>query len=106
RLYMEHLIVALHSHSFIFLSLICITLTLLARGWAHGAAPWLERPLGVLLFAMWWWLPIYLFLMQKRIYRQGWFFTGIKYSMIGICYAIMISLGVAAAAVVSLASGR
>ena len=106
RLYMEHLIVALHSHSFIFLSLSFITLTLLARGWARSAAPWLEGPLGLLLFVMWWWLPIYLFLMQKKVYKQGWFFTSLKFSMIGICYMIMISLGIAAAAVVSLASGR
>jgi len=106
RLYMEHLIVALHSHSFIFLSMIFITLGLLARGWAHTNATWLEWPLGWALFALWWWLPIYLFLMQKRVYRQGWFFTTVKYCAIGFCYTIMVSLGVAVAAVVSLASGR
>ena len=106
RLYMEHLIVALHSHSFIFLSMIFITLTLLARGWAHTNAVWLQWPLGWVLFALWSWLPIYLFMMQKKVYRQGWFFTTVKYCAIGFCYTIMVSLGVAVAAVVSLASGR
>jgi hypothetical protein len=104
RLYMEHLIVALHSHSFIFMSLILITLAMLARAWARAAAPWLASALGWLLFAMWWWLPIYLFVMQKKVYKQGWFFTSLKYSMIGICYTIMITLGVAAALMVSLAT--
>ena len=104
RLYMEHLIVALHSHSFIFMSLILITLAMLARAWARTAAPWLASVLGWLLFAMWWWLPIYLFVMQKKVYKQGWFFTSLKYSMIGICYTIMISLGVVAALMVSLAT--
>ena len=104
RLYMEHLIVALHSHSFIFISLIGITLALLARSWVRTAVPWLEYPLGWLIFLMSWWLPIYLFLMQKRVYRQGWFFTGFKFWLIGTCYSVMITLGVVMALIVSLAT--
>jgi hypothetical protein len=104
RLYMEHLIVALHSHSFIFLSLLFLTLAGLVRSWAQTAAPWLHALLGWLMFAMGWWLPIYLFLMQKKVYKQGWFFTTLKYGMIGICYTVMISLGIAVAFVVSLAT--
>ncbi|MGH8040692.1 MAG: DUF3667 domain-containing protein, partial [Rudaea sp.] len=104
RLYMEHLIVALHSHAFAFLSMLLLTLAALARGWAKAAAPWLEAPLGLAIFAMGWWLPIYLFLMQKKVYKQGWFFTTIKYGAIGICYTVMISLGIAAAVVVSVAT--
>jgi Protein of unknown function (DUF3667) len=104
RLYMEHLIVALHSHSFIFLSLLLVTLTLMARGWAHDAAPWLYGPLDWAIFAMGWWLPIYLFLMQKKVYKQGWILTTIKYGAIGICYTILISFCVAAAVLVSLAT--
>jgi len=41
------------------------------------------------------WLPIYLFLMQKKVYRQGWFFTTLKFGVIGICYTVMISFGIA-----------
>lgn len=104
RLYMEHLIVALHSHAFAFLSFILLTLAMLARGWAKTAAPWLAVPLGLAVFLMWWWLPIYLFLMQKKVYQQGWFFTTVKFGAIGICYTIMISLGVAAAFVISMAT--
>jgi hypothetical protein len=104
RLYMEHLIVALHSHSFLFLALLLLTLAGLARGWAHTAAPWLAAPLDWLMVALGWWLPIYLFLMQKKVYRQGWFFTTLKFGAIGICYTILISVGIAAAFLVSLAT--
>ena len=41
RLYMEHLIVALNSHSFIFVSLMLLTLAGLIKIWANTAAPWL-----------------------------------------------------------------
>ena len=104
RLYMEHLIVALHSHAFVFLSLIFITLAILLRSWARGAAPWLEMPLGWLIFVMCWWLPLYLLLTAKKVYKQGWIFTTLKFCVIGICYTVMISLGIAAAFMISLAT--
>ena len=104
RLYMEHLIVALHSHAFIFQSLLLITLAILARGWAREHVAWLQGPLGWLTFAMCWWLPIYLLLTAKKVYKQGWIFTVFKFGVIGICYTILISLGVAFAFVLSLAT--
>lgn len=104
RLYMEHLIVALHSHAFVFLSMLLLTLNALARGWATQSAPWLAPLLRLAGIAMMCWLPLYLFLMQKRVYRQGWFFTTLKFGAIGICYTVMISLGIAVAFLVSLAT--
>lgn len=104
RLYMEHLIVALHSHSFIFLSLLLLTLAGMARSWAATAAPWLSTLLDWVLFALAWWLPLYLLLMQKKVYKQGWIMTLLKYSAIGISYSILIGFGVAAAFLVSLAT--
>jgi hypothetical protein len=41
--------------------------------------------------------------MQKRVYRQGWIMTSIKYAMIGICYTIMITFGIVGALLASLA---
>ena len=104
RLYMEHLIVALHSHAFVFLSMLLLTLTGLARAWAAEAAPALAPMLRLLMIGMFIWLPLYLFLMQKKVYRQGWFFTTLKFGAIGLCYTVMISLGIAAAFIVSLAT--
>ena len=73
RLYMEHVMVALHSHAFIFLTLLLITIFGLTRNWTDTAAPWLSPALGWVIFALGWWLPLYLLIMQKRVYRQGWF---------------------------------
>lgn len=104
RLYMEHLIVALHSHAFVFLSLLLFALVGFVHAWARSAAPWLAPVLSLLLTLMGWWIPIYLFVMQKKVYGQGWFCTTVKFCAIGICYTIMISIGVAAAFVISLAT--
>lgn len=104
RLYMEHVMVALHSHSFIFLSLLLITLAGLLRGAVEAAAPWAGSLLGWVIFALGWWLPIYLLIMQKRVYRQGWFLTVLKYLTIGFCYMILVSIGLAAALLISLAT--
>lgn len=102
RLYMEHLMVALHSHAFIFMSLLLIALVHLLMGWASTGAPWSVPVLGLLRDALWIWLPVYLFLMQKKVYRQGWIMTTLKYTVIGICYVVLLSFGLAAAAIVSL----
>jgi hypothetical protein len=73
RLYMEHLMVALHSHAFICMSLLLLAIVHLSIGAAASGAPWLVAPLQLARTAIWTWLPIYLFLMQKRVYQQGWF---------------------------------
>ena len=104
RLYMEHVIVALHSHAFIFLSLFLLVLVGMTKSWAEGAATGLVGPLNLLLFLMGWWLPIYLFLMQKKVYKQGWIMTSLKYGLIGTCYTILIAFCAAAAFLVSLAT--
>jgi hypothetical protein len=104
RLYMEHLIIALHSHAFIFFALLLITLTLALKAWAQTTAEWLVAPLGWVVFVLGWWIPIYLFLMQKKVYKQGWIMTTLKYGVIGICYVIVIAIGVGVAAIVSLAT--
>ncbi len=103
RLYMEHLMVALHSHAFIFMSLLLLALLALLRKWAVASAPGLEWVISLLRDAVWIWLPIYLFLMQKRVYRQGWIMTTIKYSIVGICYTIIITFGIVGALLASLA---
>lgn len=103
RLYMEHLIVALHSHSFILLSLLLVTLLALLREWTASAAPWLNTLLACVNIAMLTWLPLYLLIMQKRVYRQGWIMTVLKFSMIGFCYIFLISFSMVGALFVGLA---
>ena len=103
RLYMEHLMVALHSHAFIFLSLLLLVIVQLLLDWATIHAPWLSPLLHLLRVAIWVWLPVYLFLMQKRVYGQGWTMTALKYCFVGWCYVVILAWGVAGAAFVSLA---
>ena len=43
--------------------------------------------------ALWVWMPLYLLLMQKRIYGQGWLMTLLKYSILGFCYIFLLSFG-------------
>ena len=102
RLYMEHLLVALHSHAFIFMSVLVILLIQFLRGLSTDIG-WLEALLGWLLAAAWTWLFVYLLLMQKRVYRQGWFMTILKYCVIGWCYSIFLTLALVAAGLISLA---
>jgi len=104
RLYMEHIVVALHSHAFIFLSLFLMTTLALASNWASQSAAWLHGPLALIIFLMGWWLPIYLLIMQKRVYRQGWIMTIIKYCTIGLAYSVLVAFSVGAAFIVSLAT--
>ncbi|MEO5626233.1 MAG: DUF3667 domain-containing protein [Dokdonella sp.] len=105
RLYMEHLMVALHSHAFIFMSLLLLAIVQLLIGWATTDLPSTLPVLTLLRALMWTWLPIYLFLMAKRVYRQGWFMTTMKFGFVGLCYVVMLSFGLAGAIVVGLATG-
>ncbi len=104
RLYMEHLIVAMHSHAFIMLSLLVLVGLDVLRAWAVLHAAWLGTPLRLLYAAAWIWLVVYPFLMQKRVYRQGWFMTTVKYLGIGFCYSVLIGFGMALALLISLGS--
>jgi hypothetical protein len=101
RLYIEHLMVALYSHAFIFMTLMLSALVGLGRlalpAWAGPATGWLQ-------LAIWAWLPLYLLLMQKRVYAQGWFTTLLKYAFVGLCYSILMSFAVASAALIGLAA--
>jgi hypothetical protein len=91
RLYMEHLIVALHSHAYLcatILLLVAFSLLrdLLGSGVIHALLGWFELALAL-------WMPLYLLLMQKRVYRQGWIMTLLKYCILGTCYFVLIVFG-------------
>jgi hypothetical protein len=86
RLYMEHLIVALHSHAFLFLALLLVGLLGVLSTWLQPHAAWAASGVGFLVQAMVLWMPAYLLIMQKRVYRQGWAMTLLKYWFVGWCY--------------------
>jgi hypothetical protein len=101
RLYMEHLIVALHSHSFLCAGLLLAIVFDALKTWTGGALSWGFNVLEIAVLA---WLPLYLLLMQKRIYGQGWIMTLLKYAVLGTCYVVLIAFGAAASLMISLVS--
>ena len=93
RLYMEHLIVALHSHAFLCLALLLmIGLTTLEARLA-ATTGFVRSTFNLLEAALWVWMPVYLLLMQKRVYAQGWLVTVLKYSLLGLCYLTLLTFG-------------
>lgn len=91
RLYMEHLIVALHSHAFLCAALLLVVgcgalRDLAGAGFWHIALGWIEVLIGV-------WMPVYLLIMQKRVYAQGWLMTVLKYFLLGNLYLLLLSVG-------------
>lgn len=101
RLYIEHLMVAFHSHAFIFLALLLSMLLALA---GYSLPPWADTPLDWLQGLLWTWVAVYLLLMQKRIYRQGWPMTVLKFGFVGFCYSILLGLAMGAAMVIGLSA--
>jgi hypothetical protein len=103
RLYMEHLIVALHGHAFMFLCLLLVTLAGMFSTWLQPHAAWASHALGWLQAALILWVPVYLLLTQKRVYRQGWPMTLLKFWCIGwgyfwlLTFALMVALLLGAA---------
>jgi hypothetical protein len=98
RLYMEHLIVALHSHAFIALAVTLMVVlhwleSLLPGGFFHGLLAW---AFGLVVA----WVPVYLLLMQKRIYGQGWPMTLAKYTVLGMCYSVLLGFALVGALIV------
>ena len=91
RLYMEHLTVALHSHSFIFLSFLIVEITNFLHDSLDKSSPLLKGIFEYTGYAALLWIPIYLFLMQKRVYKQGTFFTFVKYQLISMLYFMLLS---------------
>jgi hypothetical protein len=103
RLYMEHLIVALHSHAFIFCGLLLITLAGMLSTWLKPHAAWVGVVMGLVQTVLFLWIPIYLLIMQKRVYRQGWVMTVVKFGFVGWLYTWLFGFALGAAAILGLA---
>jgi hypothetical protein len=92
RLYMEHLTVALHSHSFIFITILLVELLDIFYDYSEKSLPSLSGTIEFSMKALLIWMPIYLFMMQKRVYKQGYLFTSVKFVLIGSAYVFLIGL--------------
>ncbi|WP_286269619.1 DUF3667 domain-containing protein [Thalassotalea hakodatensis] len=92
RLYLEHLTVALHSHSFIFLAVLLIELISLLQDMLPPSSGIMVDGLQFIITLGIIWIPVYLYLMQVRVYQQGHFFTLLKYGVIGIIYILLLTI--------------
>lgn len=98
HIYVEHLVVLMHSHSFIFAA------CLLYLGWyrLESYFPWLDNLqmdfifLGALL--------LYVFLTQKWFYQRGWWSTFWRFFLFGVLYLFIVSFVLSLAALIGLLS--
>lgn len=99
RLYMEHLMVAVHSHTFIFMGiLLAVSLSMIDNYWP---ATWFN-PWGLLTGLAVSWIPINLFLTQKRVYRQSFLGAAFGSLIISTLYLLLVSFTALGALVLSL----
>lgn len=92
RFYIEHLILALHNHSFVFVILIFTLLAETAESWfgARGFGT-LERISYAIGNAMPLWIPIYLIGSLRTVYQQNWFLTLAKGFVIALSYLALLT---------------
>jgi len=100
KYYAEHLIHALHNHAFLYLIFILTLLTdsvaTLLDPTESGQASVIASRITITLLC---WIPLYLLISLKTVYRQGWVMTFLKFSVIGVSYVILLGLVSGAAAV-------
>lgn len=74
-----------------------------AVAWLRPHAAWAALPVSWLETVVLLWAPIWLLIAQKRVYRQGWPMTALKYWCIGWCYFWLLLFVLVIAAVLGLA---
>ena len=89
--YIDHLIYALHIHTFAYLAvMLIVAITIGLNGLVPGALA------GWIIGLLWVTFAVQIFLSIRRVYRQGWFFTVFKFFLGGFVYLIVLfmALGV------------
>jgi len=96
RFYVEHLVYALHIHTFVYIGVVVIALlAMMIAGWSETA----RSLIAVLLSCV---LCVQVFLSIRRVYSQGWFFTTFKFLLGGFAYLFILVIAVGATAFVTL----
>ncbi len=88
--YIDHLVYALHIHSFAYLAIMLIVLITIGlnRSIPGAFAGWI-------IAALWITFATQIFLSIRRVYRQGWFFTVFKFFLGGFAYLIVLGAALA-----------
>jgi len=96
RFYVEHLVYALHIHTFLYVAVVITSLAVMA---ANRTVPalggWIT---GLMTIA----ILIQIYLSIRRVYGQGWFMTSIKFLFGGLVYCVILVCAVALTAFVTL----
>jgi len=96
RFYVEHLVYALHIHTFLYVAVVTTALAAMA---ANQTLPplsgWIIGLMSCAIF-------VQIFLSIRRVYGQGWFFTMAKFLFGGLVYLVILVFAVAATAFVTL----
>ncbi len=97
--YIDHLVYALHIHSFAYLAIMLIVLITIGlnRSIPGTFAGWI-------IAALWITFAVQVFLSIRRVYRQGWFFTVFKFFLGGIAYLFVLAIALAATFFITIAS--
>lgn len=95
--YTEHFIYAVHNHCFVYLTLLFFTIAEISL----RSFPEIAEGLGIVVAI---WIPAYLWISLKRVYRQGIFFTTLKFIGLGLSYTTLLGVGVAVTILVGLAT--
>ncbi|PJJ95845.1 hypothetical protein CO641_14550 [Lysobacteraceae bacterium NML91-0213] len=97
RPYLEHVVIALYSHAWLMLALLLVFCASALGDWLGPRVPVAGSVLSGLVVALLAAMPVYLLWMQRRVYRQPWWLTVLKYLAIGYVYTMLfgvVALGV------------
>ena len=93
RFYIEHLVYALHIHSFFYFAILLMVFGAMA---ASRWAPGLRAPLILILLLA---ILVQIFLSIRQVYGQGWFMTTFKFFFGGLIYFIVLAAALAITAI-------
>ena len=96
--YIDHLVYALHIHTFFYTGIMLIVLA--TMGLRRIAPPTLA---GWIIAFLWLLFVVQIFLSIRRVYRQGWFMSTLKFFVGGFVYMIVLFLALAATFFITLA---
>ncbi len=90
KYYVEHLILTVHNHAFVFFTFFLM----MVSGWIESAdVPYLSSAFGWIGGLLWLWIIIYLFLSLKRFFGTGGFVTFLLFFATSFIYMVVSSTG-------------
>jgi hypothetical protein len=96
--YIDHLVYALHIHTFAYVAIMLIVLITMGL---NRVVPSLLA--GLIIGLLWFAFAVQIFMSIRRVYRQGWFISTFKFFAGGLIYLMVLSVGLAATFFITLA---